>query len=44
MGTYKDIPEARWEEVVVWFRARLARAAGNVSGGKPAQESLFPAE
>ena len=37
IGTYKDIPESRWAEVVTWLRARLAGSGGQA----PEQESLF---
>jgi hypothetical protein len=40
VGTYKDIPEDRWQEVAAWFRERIARAGGR-QGRPPEQGSLF---
>jgi hypothetical protein len=40
VGTYKDIAEARWEEVAVWLSKRVARAGGGTDM-PPAQGSLL---
>lgn len=40
VGTYKDIPEVRWEEVVGWFQQRITRAGGKTDT-PPEQGSLF---
>jgi hypothetical protein len=40
VGTYKEIPAARWPEVVTWFRTQLDRVAGSTAQD-PEQGSLF---
>jgi hypothetical protein len=40
VGTYKEIPAARWPEVAAWFRAQLDRA-GASTPQNPDQPSLF---